>query len=137
MRNGILAAVAFFGASLVAGCGRPPVAAGDAIDGPYYLSALLLNPAAGKGVCYLRKSGVCDPRIPPSVVSLGRSADFISAGVKPIGEPDLVVYYYLVRDRDGPDADQALVLRGPYDAAAFDEERRKHGVPAVHAVISA
>lgn len=136
MRNGVLAAVVFFGAALGSGC-KSQTVVGEAIDGPYYLSASILSPGGGKGICYLRRSGACDPRVPPSVVSIGRNSDFISAAIRSAGDPSALYYYYIVRDFDGPNADLARTVRGPYDEAAFNEERRKHGVPAVAIIIDA
>lgn len=120
-----------------AGCQKPPLSpVGARIDGPYVLTAEILSASPGKVVCYQKLKGGCDPRIPPPVVRLGWDEDFISAAVKRIGEPKALDYYYIVRDFDGPRADVARAVRGPYDEAKFIEERRKHGVPGVASIAS-
>ncbi|MFZ5616628.1 MAG: hypothetical protein ACOZAA_04815 [Pseudomonadota bacterium] len=113
------------------GCERPPPFAGRQIDGPYYLTASILSPSAGRLICYRLQSGGCDARIAPPVVLLGWDEDFISAAIRPVGEPKTLRYFYIVRDFDGPRADIARVVRGPFDEKKFIEERRKHGVPGV------
>lgn len=131
MKKSAIAACAL----LVAACDKPPVVVGDAIDGPYYLSAAILSSGGGKMICYLKKSGACEMRVPPSVKSVGVNADFISAGVASAGAPDKMIYYYIVRDFDGPQADLARAVRGPYDEKGFLEQRRKHGVPGVERIV--
>lgn len=126
---GIIVLAAF--AAMLAGCEKPPAFLGRPIDGPYFLTSSLVNPAAGQSVCYRKWTGACDLRIAPPVFLLGWNEDFIAAGVHPVGDPDAVVYYYIVRDFDGPRADVARVVRGPFDEKKFIEERRKHGVPGV------
>lgn len=116
----------------LSGCGKGPTPPfGDRIDGPYVLAADLVSVSPGKAVCYQRPEGGCDLRIGPPVVSLGWDEDFISAAVRKTGEPETRDYYYIVRDFDGPRADIARVVRGPFDEKKFIEERRKHGVPGV------
>lgn len=118
-------------AGTLSGCERPTTFAGQHIDGPYYLTSSLLGPGAGRHICYRRPPGGCDLRVAPPVVLLCWDEDFISAAVQPASEPETLQYYYIVRDFDGPRADIARVVRGPFDEKKFNEERRKHGVPGV------
>lgn len=114
------------------GCAKPPMPpAGERIDGPYVLAAEIFSASPGKVICYQKMNDGCELRVPPPVVKIGRDENFISAAVRRIGDPDAVDYYYIVRDFDGPRADVARVVRGPFDEAKFIEERRKHGVPGV------
>lgn len=127
-RFGILTAFA----AAVIGCEKPPLSpVGERIDGPYVLSPQILSPAAGKMICYQKFSGGCDLRIAPPVAALGWDEDFISVAVRQTGEPSTLSYYYIVRDFDGPRADIARAVRGPFDEQKFIEERRRHGVPGV------
>ncbi|MEK7266304.1 MAG: hypothetical protein AAB227_09420 [Pseudomonadota bacterium] len=120
------------------GCEKPALSpVGERIDGPYVLTSEILSASPGKVICYQILNDGCDLRVPPPVVRLGWDENFISAAVRKIGEPDAVDYYYIVRDFDGPGADVARVVRGPYDEAAFIDERRKHGVPGVAPIGSA
>lgn len=116
----------------LAGCEKPPMSpTGERIDGPYVLSSEILSASPGKLVCYQKIKGGCELRVPPPVVRLGWDGNFISAAVRKTGAPETLDYYYIVRDFDGPRADVSRVVRGPFDEAAFIEERRKHGVPGV------
>ncbi len=87
----------------------------------------------------MRKPGACDLRVPPSVDAVGVNDDFISARVRapgaPSDDPLKKRYYYIVRDFDGPHPDLARTVRGPYDEGAFNEQRRKHGVPGVEKIV--
>lgn len=128
LRGGLLIGVTM----AISACGKgplPPV--GERIDGPYILAADVIGVDPGKMICYLKIEGGCDLRIGPPVVSLGWDEDFISAAVRKTGEPGALDYYYIVRDFDGPRADIARAVRGPFDEKKFVEERRKHGVPDV------
>lgn len=128
VRGGLLIGVMM----AVSACGKgslPPL--GERIDGPYILAANVVGADPGKMICYQRIGDGCDLRIGPPVVSLGWDEDFISAAVRKTGEPGALDYYYIVRDFDGPRADLARAVRGPFDEKKFIEERRKHGVPGV------
>lgn len=128
VRGGLLIGVLI----AVSGCGKGPAPPfGDRIDGPYVLVADLVSVNPGKAVCYQKLESGCDLRVGPPVVSLGWDEDFISAAVRKVGEPGALDYYYIVRDFDGPRADVARAVKGPFDEKKFIEERRKHGVPGV------
>lgn len=105
----------------------------EPIDGPYHLRAPA--DAAEMHVCYLRSSGACDLRIPGRVFAIGYDEDFIAAAVRPLNIDSKKVFYYVVRDFDGPRADVKRVVRGPFENDAFVKEMREHGVPAPELVI--
>ncbi len=117
-------------AALLIGCEAPPPASGSPIDGPYFLSAGAMIPG-GRMICYRRPTGACDLRVPPPVLAYGWDEDFVSAAVRSAGDPNVVLYFYVVREFDGPRADVARAVRGPFDEKAFIGERRRHGVPGV------
>jgi hypothetical protein len=100
----------------------------DPIDGPYRLRALA-NPAE-LHVCYLKTNGVCDLRIPGRVFAVAHDEDFVSAAVHPLNIPTEKLFYYIVRDFDGPRADTSRAVRGPFNESKFLKEMEAHGVPS-------
>jgi len=103
------------------------------IEGPYRLRAIA--GAANMHICYERRGGNCDLRIPGRVFAIAYDEDFIVAAVHPQGEEASTQFYYAVRDFDGPGADLNRVVRGPYDHDAFVAQMRAHGVPAPALVV--
>lgn len=103
------------------------------IDGPYRLRALA--DAEEMHICYERQNGACELRIPGRVTAIAHDEDFIVAAVRPMNSADEKVYYYVVRDFDGPRADAKRAVRGPFDQSDFVFEMRHHGVPAPNLVV--
>jgi hypothetical protein len=124
------------GWSMMAAAGCAPGALyshDEPIDGPYRLRADLED--AELHVCYERASGVCELRIPGRVFAIGHDDDFIVAAVHPLNIQSEKRFYYVVRDFDGPRADVARAVRGPFENDAFVKEMKEHGVPAPELVI--
>ena len=133
MRNLLKAAAAL---SVMAAAGCAPGALynyDEPIDGLYRLRAVLED--AELHVCYERANGVCDLRIPGRVFAIGYDDHFIVAAVRPLNIQSKKLFYYVVRDFDGPRADVTRAVRGPFENDAFVEEMREHGVPAPNLVI--
>jgi hypothetical protein len=105
----------------------------EPIDGPYRLRAAAS--AAELHICYERKNGACDLRVPGRVFAIGFDEDFIVAAVRPMGDESKKAFYYIVRDFDGPRADVTRAVRGPFGNGDFVEEMKKHGVPAPSVVV--
>ncbi len=99
----------------------------EPIDGPYRLRAVA--DAADLHICYERRNGACDRRIPGRVFAIAHDEDFVVAAVRPLNETEKV-FYYVVRDFDGPRADVRYAVRGPFEPDDFVKEMREHGVPA-------
>jgi hypothetical protein len=100
----------------------------DPIDGPYRLRAVA--DAAETHICYQQGSGACDLRIPGRVFAIAHDEDFVAAAVHPLNVETKKIFYYVVRDFDGPRADVRRAVRGPFEHDDFVEEMREHGVPA-------
>lgn len=132
--NNRLKCAAMLAAVAVAGCAPGSIYLHDEpIDGPYHLRAPA--DAAEMHVCYLQTNGVCDLRIPGRVFAIGYDEDFVAAAVRPLNIDSKKVFYYVVRDFDGPRADVTRTVRGPFENDAFVKEMREHGVPAPNLVI--
>ncbi|OFX00190.1 MAG: hypothetical protein A3E78_06320 [Alphaproteobacteria bacterium RIFCSPHIGHO2_12_FULL_63_12] len=132
MTLGVRAGFALAIIAALVGCDRPaPPLGGVRIDGPYMLVGDVVMVETGKLICYQKFTGGCDQRIAAPVVELGWDDDFIAAAVRKVGAPDERDYYYIVRDFDGPRADPARAVKGPFSEEKFVDERRKHGVPGV------
>ncbi len=132
MRNPVKAAA--FAVVAASGCTPGALYNHDAlIDGPYRLRAV--RDAAELHICYERSNGACDLRIPGRVFAIAHDEDFIVAAVRPLNIPSNKLFYYVVRDFDGPRADVARAVRGPFENDAFVAEMKEHGVPAPNLVI--
>lgn len=105
----------------------------EPIDGPYRLRAAA--DAAEMHVCYERTSGACDLRIPGRVFAVAHDEDFIVAAVHPLNVETKKVFYYVVRDFDGPRADVKRAVRGPFEHDDFVVEMKEHGVPAPNLIV--
>lgn len=105
----------------------------EPIDGPYRLRAFV--DASELHVCYERMNGACDLRVPGRVFAIAFDENFIVAAVRPLNIESRKVFYYVVRDFDGPRVDVTRAVRGPFENDAFVEEMRKHGVPAPNLVV--
>jgi hypothetical protein len=105
----------------------------EPVDGPYRLRALA--DVAGMHICYERRNGACDLRIPGRVFAIAHDEDFVVAAVRPLGIGSEKVFYYVVRDFDGPSADVKRAVRGPYQNDEFVQQMREHGVPAPNLVV--
>lgn len=105
----------------------------EPIDGPYRLRAVA--DAAELHICYERGNGACDFRIPGRVFAIAYDEDFIVAAVHPLNIETKKVFYYAVRDFDGPRADVKRAVRGPFEQADFVWEMREHGVPPPNLVV--
>lgn len=105
----------------------------EPIDGPYRLRAVA--DAAELHVCYARTNGACDLRIPGRIFAIAHDEDFLVAAVHPLNIGTKKVFYYVVRDFDGPRADVKRAVRGPFEHDAFVKEMREHGVPAPDLVV--
>ena len=105
----------------------------EPVDGPYRLRALA--DAADMHICYERRNGACDLRIPGRVFAIAYDEDFVVAAVHPLNVETNKAFYYVVRDFDGPRADVKRAVRGPYEEAAFVRQMREHGVPAPTVVV--
>ncbi|MFN3959549.1 MAG: hypothetical protein ACK4NP_06510 [Parvularculaceae bacterium] len=133
MKPGALSAamVALFAA---AGCKPGELFVHDEpIVGPYRLRAAAS--AAELHICYERKNGACDLRVPGRVFAIGFDDDFVAAAVHPLGDQSKKAFYYVVRDFDGPSADVMRAVRGPFENEDFVEEMKKHGVAAPDVVV--
>ncbi len=95
----LLVALAF-----LPGCEKPNEA-GTTLDGPYRLYSGLASPGAGKIICYARRGGGCDIRVPPSVTAYGADDEFVTAAVRRATDAAITDYYFIVRDFDDPEAD--------------------------------
>jgi hypothetical protein len=105
----------------------------EPIDGPYRLRAF--SDAAETHICYERRTGLCEVRIPGRVFAIAHDEDFIVAAVRPLNSETQKLFYYVVRDFDGPRADVKRAVRGPFEHDAFVKEMREHGVPAPGLVV--
>ena len=105
----------------------------EPIDGPYRLRALA--DAAEMHICYERRNSACDLRIPGRVFAIAYDEDFVVAAVHPLNIQTKKLFYYVVRDFDGPRADVRRAVRGPFEHDAFVKEMREHGVPAPNLVL--
>ncbi len=132
--EGLSKAAAMFAVVTAAGCAPGALYSHDEpIDGPYRLRAVL--DAAEMHICYERTNGVCDLRIPGRVFALTHDEDFIVAAVRPLNIQSKKLFYYVVRDFDGPRADLTRAVRGPFENDAFVKEMQEHGVPAPNLII--
>lgn len=117
-----------------AGCGPGPIFFHDEpIDGPYRLRAPAA--AAELHICYERRPGQCDLRIPGRVFAIAYDGNFVAAAVHPLNLEEKKMFYYIVRDFDGPRADLQRAVRGPYEQDAFINQMQEHGVPAPRLVV--
>ncbi len=105
----------------------------EPVDGPYRLRAFA--DAAEMHICYAQRYGACDLRVPGRVFAIAFDEDFIAAAVRPLGIEEKKVFYYVVRDFDGPRGDVRRAVRGPYDNDDFVRQMREHGVPAPNLVV--
>lgn len=105
----------------------------EPVDGPYRLRAVA--DAAEMHVCYARRNGACDLRIPGRVFAIAHDEDFIAAAVRPLNIESKKVFYYVVRDFDGPRADVKRAVRGPFEHDDFVREMREHGVPEPNLIV--
>lgn len=103
----------------------------DLIDGPYRLRAAA--DIAEMHICYDRRNGNCDLRIPGRVFAIAYDENFIAAAVRPMSIGTEKDFYYIVREFDAPGADAdrlKRIVRGPYSHDEFLAEMRDHCVPA-------
>lgn len=105
----------------------------EPVDGPYRLRAFA--EAADMHICYEQRHGACDLRVPGRVFAISFDEDFIAAAVRPLGVEEKKVFYYVVRDFDGPRGDVKRAVRGPYENDEFVRQMREHGVPAPNLVV--
>lgn len=105
----------------------------EPIDGPYRLRAIA--DATDMHVCYERRGVDCDLRIPGRVLAIAHDEDFVAAAVRPLNIQSTKLFYYVVRDFDGPRADVKRAVRGPFEHDEFLKEMRNHGVPAPSLVV--
>lgn len=103
---------------LTAGCEPKPIFSDDPIGGPYYLASSLATGGSGRTICYERKRGGCDIRVPHNVVKIGADDAFIAAEVARPTDPAVKDYYLIVRLFDAPRADGARCLKAERKAAA-------------------
>jgi hypothetical protein len=102
----------------LAGCEQEPIFAGDFVGGRYYLTSGLATGGSGRTICYERKRGACDIRVPHNVVKIGADDAFIAAEVARPTDPEIKDYYLIVRLFDAPRADGARCLKAERKAAA-------------------
>lgn len=107
---------------------------GGPLTGPYRLDTG--DTIEETNLCFELESGDCVERIGPSVFAAGFDSNYVVAARHPHvpGTAGLdkgrTEYFYLVRAQDGARKDPSDSVRGPYDAAAFEAERRRLGLPA-------
>lgn len=104
----------------------------EPIDGPYRLRAYVDR--TEMHICYQQRSGACDIRIPGRVFAIAFDDDFVVAAVHPLGDESKKVFYYIVRDFDGPRADVKRAVRGEFSNDQFVAEMKNHEVPAPNLV---
>jgi hypothetical protein len=98
----------------------------EKIDGPYHLVAIDVNEQMD--VCYEIKDA-CVERIGATVFAVGHNESYIVAARHPSNTRTGTQYFYLVRSLDGPTADPASSVHGPFDAAEFESERARLSLP--------
>ena len=96
------------------------------IDGPYRLVAIDVN--EDMGVCYSVNRD-CVGRIPETVFAVGWNNSFIVAARHPKNDRSRVEYFYIDRAVDGTFVDPSVSVRGPFDSQAFEQEKRRLGLP--------
>jgi hypothetical protein len=98
------------------------------IDGPYRLVAI--DVMEQMDVCYSIQDS-CIGRIGETVFAVGHDASYIVAARHPSNNRNVTEYFYLVRSMDGPIADPAASVRGPFDADKFEAERVRLRLPSL------
>ncbi len=63
----------------------------EPIDGPYRLRAFV--DASDLHICYERKNGACDIRIPGRVFAIAHDENFVVAAVRPLNVESQKVFY--------------------------------------------
>lgn len=117
-------------AALVAGCGP---GSSEPIDGPYRLSSADID--WDTMLCYDLGGGGCAGRVAETVFAVGFDESYIVAARHPHSFSDksldrsVTEYFYVIRAADGPNADPERVVRGPFTAEAFEQERRRLNLP--------
>lgn len=115
---------------LLAGCGFP--VRNEKVDGPYRLFAA--DVVEQTSLSYDLGGDALAGRVSPTVFAAGWNADYVVAARHPCAEacskPDRgrTEYFYVIRAKDGPGATDDAV-RGPFDEAGFEAERRRLGLP--------
>ena len=112
-------------AVVLSGCG---FVHDETIVGPYRLVAIDVEEEMD--VCYSIKDG-CIGRIPATVFATGFNHEYIVAARHPNRDRSKVEYFYLIRSLDGELVDPSLTVKGPFDAAGYQAEQIKLGLPAI------
>jgi hypothetical protein len=113
----------------------------ETVDGPYILDSIDIT--EDSALCYRLESGDCVGRVAQTVFAVGFNDRYVVAARHPHRFEDRNLdrskteYYYLIRARDGPLADPADSVRGPFDASAYERERERLGLPPFTREISA
>ena len=120
-----LVSAAFF-ASALTGCG---FAHDERIDGPYRLVAI--DADEEMSVCYDLAAHNCVGRVSQTVFAVGWNSNYIVAARHPKSDRAKSEYFYIVRGLDGPYVDPTTCVRGPFQVAEFEVERRRLSLPSL------
>ena len=112
-------------ALVLAACG---FATDERLDGRYRLVAVDVN--EDMSVCYSLENGSCIGRISETVFAVGWNNSFIVAARHPKNDRSRVEYFYIDRAIDGELVDPSIAVNGPFDSDAFEQEKRRHALPA-------
>jgi hypothetical protein len=99
------------------------------IAGPYRLVAI--DSYDQMDVCYTLSGGNCIGRVDSTVFGVGSNAAYVVAARHPGNDKARTEYFYIIRALDRAEADPSVAVRGPYDAARFQTEQSRLGLPPV------
>jgi hypothetical protein len=99
------------------------------IAGPYRLVAI--DTYDKMGVCYALGGGNCVSRVDSTVFAVGWNDAYVVAVRHPGNDKTRTEYFYIIRALDRAEADPSVAVRGPYDAARFEIEQSRLGLPAL------
>jgi hypothetical protein len=103
------------------------------IDGPYRLEAI--DTETQSQVSFDLGDGSSIGRVPETVFAVGWDTKYIVAARHPHEFAEEQVdkskteYFYVIRATDGPYVDPSVTVRGPFNPAAFQVERRRLNLP--------
>jgi len=106
---------------------------GRKIDGQYRLEAI--DTEEQSQVTYNLGNGSSIGRVPETVFAVGWDKNYIVAARHPHtfaeaqADRTKTEYFYIIRASDGPYVDPSVTVRGPFDAATFQVERRRLNLP--------
>ena len=106
---------------------------GEKITGPYEIVAIDTDEATS--LSYDLGDGGSIGRVSETVFAVGWNDKYIVAARHPhtFSQPTLdktqTEYFYIIRSKDGPYVDPSVAVKGPYDEAAFAQEKGRLGLP--------